>query len=112
MGCAWLRRRCRGNHGTPPHNPRPRWPSQGLNRCDPESSQAVPFGGTVLPLLAHGYLLEVRDSAELRGRFLHPIGAFAPPEIYHEEPAQCAFDWCRFDFLLASIFGHQFGCED
>ena len=42
---------------------------------DPQSRQVILLVGALLPFLAHGHLLEVRDSSELRGRVVHAIGA-------------------------------------
>lgn len=73
MGRSWLRRRCRGNHGPPIDPPRPRWSPERPNRRHSQPSQAIPFRRPLLHLLAHGYLLEVRDSPHLRIGLMYPI---------------------------------------
>ncbi|KAA8532517.1 hypothetical protein F0562_032667 [Nyssa sinensis] len=67
----------------------------------------------LLTLPGLGRLRKVRDSAELRiARLVHAIRASTPPEVDHEEPAQCALDCLGVDLLLDSVLRDPFDCSD
>jgi len=112
VGSTRLCRRRRGNHGPSLDHPRPWRTAQGTASGDAQSAEAVYVGGSVLPVSADGYILEVWDEAELRGRVLLSNRAPPSPEIYYEKPEECVVDRCCSNFLLASLLGHSSCCED
>lgn len=112
MDCARLRRGCRGDHDPPPHCPWPGRPPQGLDHRNSVPPQAISLDRTVLLVPVDGYLLEVRDTSVVRGRFLFPLRAPPPPEIRHEEPAQRPPHRLRSRLLLDLVLRYWSRCED
>lgn len=112
MGRPWIRRRRRGGNAPSPYFTRA-WPSpHGACDGDAERAQADAIGCAVLPLLADGYILEVRDAADVRpGARVHADGAPSPSEIDHEEPAKWAPDSRRAATLLAFVLCHKPRCS-
>lgn len=110
MGGSRIRGRSRGRDGPLTHHPRPRPPPQGLSRCYSQPPQTLFIHRPLFPLSLYGYLLEVREPADLRlGRFVYAHRAFATPEVDHEEPAQHVVDRDCFGVLLALVFCHSAG---
>jgi hypothetical protein len=107
VGGAGVRGGRGGDHAAAADAAGPRRPPPGLDLRRARRAQADDVRRALLPLPAHGHLLEVRDAAHLQRRpRLHALRAPPPPQVHHEVAAQRAPHRRRAAPLLDPLLCH------